>query len=71
METKRVILTRFVDFDVTPTNALPWQQDVRFSTTIFLLKNSWKINFSNYLPKSYISTIFLVNNFFFYNFYLY
>ena len=31
METKRVILARFVDFDVTPTNVLPWQQDVRFS----------------------------------------
>ena len=31
METKRVILARFVDFDVTPTNLLPWQPDVRFS----------------------------------------
>ena len=31
METKRVILARFVDFDVTLTNMLPWQLDVRFS----------------------------------------
>ena len=31
METKRVILARFVDFDVTATNVLPWQPDVRFS----------------------------------------
>ena len=31
METKRVNLARFVDFDVTPTNVLPWQLDVRFS----------------------------------------
>ena len=31
METKRMVLTRFVDFDVIPTNVLPWQPDVRFS----------------------------------------
>ena len=31
METKRVILARFVDFYVTPTNVLPWQLDVRCS----------------------------------------
>ena len=31
METKRVILARYVDFDITPTNVLPWQPDVRFS----------------------------------------
>ena len=35
METKRVILARFVDFDVTPTNVLPWQQDVRFSEKFY------------------------------------
>ena len=41
METKRVILARFVDFDVTPTNDLPWQPDVRFSqiSQIFLVNN--------------------------------
>ena len=33
METKRVILARSMDFDVTPTNALPWQPDVRFHQT--------------------------------------
>ena len=31
MDTKGMILARFVDFDVTPTNVLPWQPDVRFS----------------------------------------
>ena len=29
MEAKRVILARFVDFDVAPTNVLPWQPHVR------------------------------------------
>ena len=60
METKRVILARSVDFDVTPTNVLPWQPDVRFSEKFsFLLKNSWKIVFSNYLPQFYIFYHFL------------
>ena len=36
METKRVIFARFVDFDVTPTNMLPWQLDVRVSEEKFL-----------------------------------
>ena len=31
METKRMILARFADFDITLTNPLPWQPDVRFS----------------------------------------
>ena len=30
METMRMILARFIEFDVGPTNALPWQPDVRF-----------------------------------------
>ena len=38
METKRVILARFVDFDVTSTNVLPWQQDVRFSQKFFFVE---------------------------------
>ena len=33
-----MILTRFVDFDVTLTTALPWKLDVLFST-IFLVNN--------------------------------
>ena len=49
METKRVILARFVDFDVTPTNMLPWQPDVKFSQKIIR-----KINVGNYLPQFYI-----------------
>ena len=35
METKRVILARFVDFDITQTNVLSWQPDVRFSPKFF------------------------------------
>ena len=35
METKSVVLARFVDFDVIPTNALPWQPNVRFSQKFF------------------------------------
>ena len=31
METNIAVLARSVEFDVTPTNALPWQPDVRFS----------------------------------------
>ena len=34
MKTKRVILARFVDFEVTPTNVLPWQPCVRFKKKI-------------------------------------
>ena len=60
METNRVILAKFVDFDVTQTNMLPWQPDVRFSEKIlFLLKNYWKIVSSNYLPQFYIFYHFL------------
>ena len=63
METKRLILARFVNCDVTPTNMLPWQPRVRFFK---------KISFcSKILEKSILaiigfnftfSTIFLVNN---------
>ena len=61
METKREILARSMDFDVTPTNALPWQPDVRFhKKIIFLLKSSWKIIFSNYLLQFYIFYHFLI-----------
>ena len=38
METKRVILERFVDFEVTPTNVLPWQLDVKFSEKFFFVE---------------------------------
>ena len=51
MESKRVILTRFVDFAVTL-----WQLDVRI---LFLLKNSWKTVFSINLPQFYIFHHFL------------
>ena len=46
-----------MDFDVNPTNALPWQLDVNFSPIVEKF-----LTFSNYLPQFYISTIFLVNN---------
>ena len=46
-----MILARFVDFDVTQTNALPWQLDVR------LLKKS--LNCGNYLPFFYMFYHFL------------
>ena len=55
METKKVIFVRFVDFDVTPTNVLPWQLDVRFSPKFYFC---WKILSLNLT----FSTIFLVNN---------
>ena len=45
METKRVILARFVDFDVTLTNALPWQPDVRFSKNSLFVEKFLKIQF--------------------------
>ena len=31
MENKGLIMARFVDFDVTTTNAVPLQPDVKFS----------------------------------------
>ena len=42
METKRVILARFVDFDVTPTNVLVLMETECqiFAKIPFLLKNS-------------------------------
>ena len=59
MEIKRVILARFVDFYVMPTNALPWQ---RWILIIFL----WKIHRKSILVIICLiftfSTIFLVNN---------
>ena len=63
METKRVILAIFVDFDVTPISALPWQPDFRFSLKFSFC---WKL-----LGKSILaiiclnftfSTVSLVNN---------
>ena len=55
METKRVILARFIDFDNTPTNVLLRQPDVRFSQQFScLFKIYQKINFGNYLPQFYI-----------------
>ena len=49
METKRAILARFVDFDVTPTKVLPWQPSVKSILAII------RLNFT-------FSTISLVNN---------
>ena len=49
METKRVILARFVDFDVTPTNVLPWQPDMPdfpqnyFFVETFLENQFWQL----------------------------
>ena len=62
METKRVIVARFVDFDVTPTNVLPWQPDVRFSEKIlFLLKIPGKLFLAIICLNFTFSIIFLVN----------
>ena len=38
METKRLILARFVDFDVTPTNLFPWQPDIIFKKKTFFIE---------------------------------
>ena len=54
METKRGILARFVDFDITPTNVLPWQPDVRYQKS-YLFVEKFLENFT-------FSIIFLVNN---------
>ena len=60
METMRVILARFVDFDVTLTNGLPWQPLVRFSKKISFC---WKTYEKSIICLNFIfSTIFLVNN---------
>ena len=40
MEIKRVILARILNVDVDPTNAIPWQLDVRFSKKDFFC---WEI----------------------------
>ena len=63
METKRVILARFLDFDVTPTYVLPWQRDVRFSPKLFFcLKILRKSILAIICLNFTFSTIFLVNN---------
>ena len=61
METKRVILARFVDFDVTPTNVLVLMETECqiFAKIPFLLKNSSKTILGNYLPQFYIFYHFL------------
>ena len=60
METKRVILARFVDFDVTPIKRVTMATRCQmFRKILFLLENSWKIVFSNYLPQFYIFYHFL------------
>ena len=41
METKRVILARFVDFDVTPTNVPDFPQNYFFVET-FLQNQFWQ-----------------------------
>ena len=62
METKRLILARFMDFDVTPARVLPWQPNVRFSTN---LSFCWKIHRKSILAiiclNFTFSSIFLVN----------
>ena len=63
METKRVILARFMDFDVIPTNLLPWQPGVRFSKkNSFRLKIREKSILAIICLNSSFSIIFLVNN---------
>ena len=63
METKSLILARFVDFDVTPTNVLPWQPDVRFSEKIsFCRKTPGKLFLAIICLNFTFSIIFLENN---------
>ena len=58
-----MILARFVDFDVTLTNVLPWQPDVRISKKIFFwLKILRKSILAIICLDFTFSTIFLVNN---------
>ena len=59
MATKKVIFARFVDFDVMPTNSLPWQPDVRFSKKNIFIGKFLEINFINYLTLFYIIYHFL------------
>ena len=51
IETKRGILARFVDFYVTPTNGLPWQQHVRFEKKSLFVEK--------FLKKSILANIYL------------
>ena len=53
---KGVILARFVDFDFILTNPLAIGCQIYQNILIFL-KNSVKINFSNYLPQFRISLL--------------
>ena len=58
-----MILARFVDFDVTPTNVLPWQPDVRFSEKCsFFCKIPGKLFLAIICLNFTFSIIFLVNN---------
>ena len=51
METKRDFLARIVDFDVIPDKHVTMATGCQiFKIIHFLLKNSRKINFSNYWP---------------------
>ena len=63
MEIKRVSLARFLDFDVATGCQI-------FPKILFLLTNSYKIIFGNYLPHFYIFFHFLLNNCHNGNFYL-
>ena len=54
METKRVILVRFVDFDIIPTNVAMASGCQICPKIHVLLKNSKNINFGNYLDQFYI-----------------
>ena len=63
METKMAVWGRSVEFDVTPTNAFPWQPDVRFSKKFsFCSKILRKSILAFICLNSTFSAIFLVNN---------
>ena len=51
METKRVILARFVDLDVTPTKVLPWQPDVMATGCQILFEKSSSQKLSGFKEK--------------------
>ena len=63
MDTKRVLLARFDDIDVTPTNMLPWQPHVRFSKKFSFCGNILEKSILAIIRLNFMfSTIFLVNN---------
>ena len=63
METRRMILARLVEIDVTLTNMLPWQPDVRFSKKISFCRRILRKSILALICLNFtFSTIFSVKN---------